>query len=159
MRSRALRLRVRGALAIALGALAGIALAPAPAQATAYGAQLPVTLEVRGDGGVKLSGLYGWLQFDDGNTKYRYEVYLCRESSYSSANAWVKANGVVRDSYSVNYGNVNIPQCRYPALLISKEDNVGGTVANVTFELEGVNFSGNVATRIRRSTTYDNPFN
>ncbi|WP_049562607.1 hypothetical protein [Nonomuraea sp. SBT364] len=141
--------------------LALLATASVPAHAATSSAQVPITLEVYGDYGQKLSGMYGWVEFND-STTYTYQFYLCRESSYSAAGGYVRINDrtVQRASHSLNYGDTKIAQCKYPARLYSRTDYVGSTVTNVTFEVEGVNFNGqNQATWRRNSATYDNPFN
>ncbi|SEF92810.1 hypothetical protein SAMN05444920_1011042 [Nonomuraea solani] len=150
---------LRHRTAIVLTLLAAVVLPAAPAQATT--ARVPVFLEVRGDNNQKLSGMYGWIEFND-STTYTYQFYLCRESSYSAAGGYVWMNDRTsqRASYSVNYGNTSIAECRYPADLFGKTDYVGSTVTNVRLEVEGVNFNGQGQATWRRSgTTYDNPFN
>ncbi|MBB5780334.1 hypothetical protein AB0K16_49650 [Nonomuraea jabiensis] len=153
-----LRRRTTRLLTVVLALLAAVALPAVPASATA---QVPIFLEVRGDNSQKLAGIYGWIEFND-STTYTYQFYLCRESSYSAAGGYVLINdrATLRASYSLNYGNTNIAECKYPAQLYGTTDAVGGTVRNVTIEVEGVNFNGqNQATWKRRSSTYDNPFN
>ncbi|MEV0381466.1 hypothetical protein [Nonomuraea sp. NPDC050643] len=147
-------------MTIVLALLATIALPAPAAQATARSAPVTIFLEVRGDNNQKLSGMYGWIEFNDSNT-YTYQFYLCRESSYSAAGGyvWINDRTTQRASYSLNYGNTDISQCRYPAQLYGQTDYVGSTVRNVRFEVEGVNFNGQTATWKKDWFTYDNPFN
>jgi hypothetical protein len=154
-----LRRRTARLLTIVLALLAAVCLPVVPAQSAT--ARVPIFLEVRGDSNQKLSGIYGWIEFND-STTYTYQFYLCRESSYSAAGGYVLINdrATLRASYSLNYGNTDIAECKYPAQLYGTTDSVGGTVRNVTVEVEGVNFNGqNQATWRRNSSTYDNPFN
>ncbi|TYB64411.1 hypothetical protein FXF51_22140 [Nonomuraea sp. PA05] len=147
-------------LTIVLALLAVLAVPVAPATARTVSAPVQIFLEVYGDNQRKLAGMYGTIDFIDGNS-YTYQFYLCRESSYSAAGGyvWINNRTTQRASYSVNWGNTTIPQCRYPAQLISATDYVGSTVTNVRFEVEGVNFSGSTATWLRNGFTYDNPYN
>ncbi|MBE1593458.1 hypothetical protein ACFPOI_22585 [Nonomuraea angiospora] len=159
MLSDILRRRTTRLLTVVLTLLAAVALPVAPAHSAT--AQVPIFLEVRGDNSQKLAGIYGWIEFNDGTT-YTYQFYLCRESSYSAAGGYVLINdrATLRASYSLNWGDTPIAECKYPAQLYGTTDAAGGTVRNVTVEVEGVNFNGqNQATWKRRSSTYDNPFN
>ncbi|MET7328221.1 hypothetical protein [Nonomuraea sp. NPDC005650] len=161
MLSDILRRRTGRLLTAVLALLAAVAVTVVPAHSASAATRVPIFLEVRGDSSQKLAGIYGWIEFND-STTYTYQFYLCRESSYSAAGGYVKINdrATLRASYSLNWGDTTIPECRYPAQLYGATDYVGSTVRNVTVEVEGVNFNGqNQATWKKDWFTYDNPFN
>ncbi|WP_062429881.1 hypothetical protein [Herbidospora daliensis] len=141
-------------LAIAL--LAVLAIPAAPAQA-AYGADLPVHIDVYGQG-VKLSGAYGSISFDDGNTKYRYSIAVCWQGSYSRPTLYASVNGAWRSPLSGTSTAVSIPQCTGQATLVSGEAT-GGTIANVSIVVDGVKFNPPNSTYHTGSAFYDNPYN
>ncbi|WP_155350291.1 hypothetical protein [Acrocarpospora pleiomorpha] len=138
--------------------VAALAVPVAPAYAT-YGSNMTVSIDVWGQG-VKLSGAYGTIAFDDGNTKYRYSIAMCWQSSYTRPNLYASVNGGARTSLYVGGGTpVTIPQCLYTASLISGEVTPGGTVSNVTLTVDGVRFNPPNSTYHTNSAFYDNPFN
>ena len=148
----------RRALTVVLAMLAAVLLVATPAHAT-YGPPNPVTLEVY-YGTTKLSGLYGTLSFDDGNTRFAYSLAVCRESSYTPPNVWYTVNGGGRVPISGGGSSVTIPQCRYPAYLISGEPAPGVVVGTVALIIDGVYFTPqNGAIFRERSTWWDNPYN
>ncbi|SFC21952.1 hypothetical protein [Streptomyces aidingensis] len=86
---------VARSLVAALAVLAAGLLHAAPAQA-AYGAQLPVTVQVvDGDWhyNQNLGKASGWVQFDSGKKKFRYSLTVDRQSSYTPPDVLIYANG------------------------------------------------------------------
>ncbi|WP_030454645.1 hypothetical protein [Herbidospora cretacea] len=143
---------------IVIALLAVLATPAAPARA-AYGTDLPVSIDVYGQG-VKLSGAYGSIAFDDGNAKYRYSIAVCWQSSYSRPTLYASVNGAWRSPLPVSPGTaVTIPQCTGQASLLLGEVTPGGTVANVTITVDGVKFNPPNSTYHTNSAFYDNPFN
>jgi hypothetical protein len=131
----------------------------APAHAT-YGPSQTVLLELwGGNHAVKLGGVYGSIQFDDQNTKVKWDLLLCRESSYTPLNFWIYVNGIPHSQRTVGDGIVPTPLCRYRAVPNSQEVDDGSVLRNVTIVVEGVYFDGSNATSVRKSATYDNPYN
>ncbi|WP_204044981.1 hypothetical protein [Acrocarpospora phusangensis] len=139
-------------------AVAALVVPVAPAHAT-YGSDMTVNIDVWGQG-VKLSGAYGTIAFDDGNAKYRYSIAMCWQSSYTRPNLFASVNGGARTYLYLGGGTqVTIPQCQNPAYLISGEVTPGGTVNNVTLTVDGVRFNPPNSTYHTNSAFYDNPFN
>ncbi|WP_141975515.1 hypothetical protein [Saccharothrix saharensis] len=149
--------------AATLAVLLGASLAAAPAQA-AYGPAQPVDIQLRGYSGgytTLVGRLVGSVRFDDGNSLYRLDLTLCRQSSYTSTKLTVTVNGAAHQWYSREDGyrpaacggghglsgvvNVDVPYA--------------GVVQNVGLVYEGLHFSGSTATPVSRSAFYDNPFN
>ncbi|MEU9890651.1 hypothetical protein AB0M95_09795 [Sphaerisporangium sp. NPDC051017] len=138
--------------------VAALVVAVAPAHAT-YGPDRTVNIEVWGQG-VKLSGAYGSIAFDDGNAKYRYSIAMCQQSSYTRPSLFASVNGGARTTLYAGGGTpVSIPQCPYTAYLIGGEVTPGGTVDNVTLTVDGVRFNPPNSTYHTNSAFYDNPFN
>ncbi|WP_030155342.1 hypothetical protein [Glycomyces sp. NRRL B-16210] len=92
MRTNLLR-RATMVLAAAFAMALAVLMAPAPAHA-AWGSQIPVTIQVTGNGH-QLGYATGWVQFDTGGTTFRYEITVCRQSSYTPPNLAVSVNPTV----------------------------------------------------------------
>ena len=144
-------------LTIALMAAAALVVPTAPAHAT-YGSDLTVNLDVWGQG-IKLSGAYGTIAFDDGNAKYRYSIAVCWQGSYSRPTLYASVNGAWRTALPGGGTPVTISQCQGQASLLSGEVTPGGTVNNVTITVDGVRFNPPNSTYHTNSAFYDNPFN
>ncbi|RCG33234.1 hypothetical protein DQ384_02030 [Sphaerisporangium album] len=138
-------------------AVAALVVPGAPAHAT-YGSDKTVSIEVWGQG-VKLSGAYGTIAFDDGNAKYRYSIAVCWQASYTRPNLYASVNGGPRTTLSTSGTPVTIPQCLYTASLVTAEVTPGGTVGNVTLTVDGVRYNPPSSTYHTNSAVYDNPFN
>ncbi|GAB3649576.1 hypothetical protein [Glycomyces tarimensis] len=78
------------ALAAILAMTAAAVMAPSPAQA-AWGSQIPVTIQVTGNGH-QLGYASGWVQYDTGGTTFRYSITVCRQSSYTPPRLTVAVN-------------------------------------------------------------------
>ncbi len=163
-RSSGLRRRLANLFALTLAAFLGASLTATPAQA-AYGPAQPVDIQLRGyssSGYTTLVGrLVGSVRFDDGNSLYRLDLTLCRQSSYTSTRLTVNVNGASHQWYLREDGyrpdacggghglsgvvNVDVPYA--------------GVVQNIGLVYEGLHFSGSTATPVSRSAFYDNPFN
>nr|WP_062334857.1 hypothetical protein [Herbidospora sakaeratensis] len=141
---------------IVIALFAVLAIPAAPAQA-AYGADLPVNFDVYGQG-IKLSGAYGSIAFDDGNTKYRYSIAVCWQGSYSRPTLYASVNGAWRSPLSGTSTPVTIPQCTGQATLVTGEAT-GGTIGNVSIIVDGVKFNPPNSTYHTNSAFYDNPYN
>ncbi|WP_066374449.1 hypothetical protein [Herbidospora mongoliensis] len=147
--------RLSRVLAVAL--LAVLVTPVAPAQA-AYGSDLPVNIDVYGQG-IKLSGAYGTIAFDDGNTKYRYSIAVCWQGSYSRPTLYASVNGAWRSPLPAGGTAVTIPQCTGQATLLSGEVTAGATINNVAIVVDGVKFNPPNSTYHTNSAFYDNPYN
>ncbi|MEU8268551.1 hypothetical protein AB0B89_15445 [Sphaerisporangium sp. NPDC049002] len=137
--------------------VAALVMPVAPAHAT-YGSDLTVSIEVWGQG-VKLSGAYGTIAFDDGNAKNRYSIAMCQYSGYTRPNLFASVNGGARTMVASGGPSVTIPQCPYTAYLASGEVTPGGTVGNVTLTVDGVRYNPPSGTYHTNYAVYDNPFN
>lgn len=147
-------------LAIVLTTLVAVLLPLTPAHA-AYGPPQTVNIEVRGWNGNKLSLLYGTIQFDDGNQKFQYDLYICRENSYAFPNVWRRINNTINVPIYYTSGPHTIPQCVYSAYRAVGEVTHPSTIQNVTLGIEavGVGPDGYTFVRYQKEKTYDNPFN
>lgn len=161
--SSGLRRRLTHLAGLTLAVLLGASLTATPAQA-AYGPAHPVDIQLRGYSGgytTLVGRLVGSVRFDDGNSLYRLDLTLCRQSSYTSTKLTVNVNGAFHQWYSREDGyrpevcggghgqsgvvNVDVPYA--------------GVVRNIGLVYEGLHFSGSTATPISRGAFYDNPFN
>ncbi len=142
-----------------LAALALIILPASPAHAT-YGPDQPVYVQLNATGGgPMLALLQGTVAFDDGNTRYRYNLTLCWQSAYPQPYFLINVNGSTTQS-PVYTGMSSAPGCQF-VYNYSADVNFGGTVQNVRFDVTGGWFasSGQYMMRTRSSATYDNPYN
>ncbi|MEU4745261.1 hypothetical protein AB0G02_33025 [Actinosynnema sp. NPDC023658] len=151
-------------VALTLAAFLGASLAATPAQA-AYGAPQPVDIQLTGYSSsgyaTKVGRLVGSVRFDDGNSLYRLDLTLCRQSSYVSTKLTVTVNGAAHQWYSREDGYR--PEACGGGHGLSGVVNVdvpyGGVVQNVGLVYEGLLFDGSTAKPVVRSAFYDNPFN
>ena len=154
-----LRHRVIKPLVIAFAMLA-TTLVPATAAHATYGPDDPVFLEAYSpNGSIKLAGAYGTIAFDDGNTKFRYSIILCRESSYTEPNLRFIVNDTTQ--YGATWaGRVVTPLCKFPATQLAGEVDHGSIVRKVKVQLDAIYFDfPNTAVPVIKDTPYDNPFN
>lgn len=111
MRTNLIR-RTTTALAAAFAMALAILLAPAPAHA-AWGSQIPVSIQVVSNYGYQLGYASGWVQFDTGGTTFRYEITVCRQSSYTPPNLAVSVNTTNQNPTGTNvtthYMNYVVP--------------------------------------------------
>ncbi|MFI9007992.1 hypothetical protein ACIGNX_12245 [Actinosynnema sp. NPDC053489] len=156
--------RLTNLAALTLAAFLGAALAAAPAQA-AYGPAQPVDIQLKGyspSGYTTLVGrLVGTVRFDDGNSLYRLDLTLCRQSSYTSTKLTVNVNGAYHRYYSGEDG-YRPEACgggHGQSLAVNADVPYAGVVRDLTLVYEGLHFSGTTATQVSRSASYDNPFN
>ncbi|MEV8435744.1 hypothetical protein AB0425_00085 [Actinosynnema sp. NPDC051121] len=163
-RSRGLRRHLTALSALTLAVFLGASSTAAPAQA-AYGPTQPVDIQLKGyspNGYTTLVGrLVGTVRFDDGNSLYRLDLTLCRQSSYTITKLTVNVNGAFHQYYSREDGYR--PEACGGGHGLSGVVNVdvpyAGTVRNIGLVYEGLYFSGSTATPVSRSAFYDNPFN
>jgi hypothetical protein len=135
-----------------LGAvLFGLTVVAAPAQATLGSAQ-PVDIQLRGYSSTgyetKVGHLYGTIRFDDGNSLYRLDVMMERQSSYVDTTLRIDVNGAPH-------------QAIYQSGTLNADFPYSGTVQNVRLTFQGLYFDGatNRAKTVSRPAFYDNPFN
>lgn len=152
--------RLTTSIAAAAAALAAALLPLTPAHA-AYGADQPVYLQlVSNDGNAtQLALLEGTVAFDDGNTKYRYNLRLCWQHAYPAPTFSIYVNGAY-SSGPFGPGGSSAAGCQY-ATWTSAEVNYGGIVRNVYFSVTGGWFgsNGQYSMRTKNTGTYDNPYN
>jgi hypothetical protein len=137
--------------AIIGAAVLGTTMAAAPAQA-ALGPAQPVDIQLRGYSSAgyetQVGHLSGSIRFDTGNTLFRLDVTMNRQSSYVDTKLRIDVNGATHQSiYQSGSLNADFPY--------------GGTVQNVRLVFEGLFFDGatNTAKTVTRSAFYDNPYN
>ncbi|MBO3751881.1 hypothetical protein J5X84_37920 [Streptosporangiaceae bacterium NEAU-GS5] len=147
-------------VAIVIAAVVAAVLPLAPAQAT-YGSDQPVSVNViANDGsGQELAALTGTLAFDDGNTKYRYNLQLCWKNAYPAPYFRIIVNGTAVN-YPVQTGYSSATGCQ-AVYVFNSETNFGSTVRNIRFDVTAgwFNFQNQYFTRTKSSGTYDNPYN
>ena len=152
-------------LTVAMAALFVASLAPAPAHA-AYSSPVTVNIQLRSyDASYNLylvGKVYGTIQFDDSNRRYRLSLVVCRQSSYVAPHVTVYVNG------AYHHSGVNWDQVRRPEICDDYWGNSGtingdftysGVVRNVTIQIRGLHFDMYTAREVIREGTYDNPFN
>lgn len=160
-RSSGLRRRLTHLFALTSAVVIGTSLAATPAQA-AYGPAHPVDIQLRGyspNGSATLVGrLVGTVRFDDGNSPYRLDLTLCRQSSYTSTK--LNVNGAYHQWYSSEDG-FRPEVCGGHGLsgVVNVDLPYSGIVRNVELVYQGLYFSGSTATPIGNSRILDNPFN
>lgn len=143
-----LLLRLAGFVGAAL--VAGVVTA-APAQATLDAGQ-PVDIQLRGYSSTgietQVGRMVGTIRFDDGNSLYRLDVTMYRQSSYVDTKLRVEVNGVTHQNF-------------YQSGTIAADFPYPGVVQNVRLVFEGLYYDGstNRVKTITRSAFYDNPFN
>ncbi|MEJ2859440.1 MULTISPECIES: hypothetical protein [unclassified Saccharothrix] len=143
-----LLLRLTGMLSAAL--VAG-AISAAPAQAT-LGAAQPIDIQLRGysSTGVEtlVGRMVGSIRFDDGNTLYRIDATMYRQSSYVDTKLRIEVNGSPHQYF-------------YESGTIAADFPYPGVVQNVRLVFEGLYYDGatNRVKTITRSAFYDNPYN
>lgn len=158
-----LRRRLTALSAFTLSAFLGASLAAAPAQA-AYGPAQPVDIQLRGYSGgytTLVGRLVGSVRFDDGNSLYRLDLTLCRQSSYTSTKLTVTVNGAAHQWYSREDG-YRPEACgggHGLSGVVTADVPYAGVVQNIGLVYEGLHFSGSTATPVSRGASYDNPFN
>ncbi|MFT7841803.1 hypothetical protein Q5530_37180 [Saccharothrix sp. BKS2] len=147
---------MRSSTLLRLGGVVGAALfcaavTTAPAQA-ALGPAQPVDIQLRGYSSTgaetQVGRLTGTIRFDDGNSLYRLDVTMNRQSSYVDTKLQIDVNGTAH-------------QAIYQSGSLYQDFPYPGTVQNVRLTYEGVYFDGatNTAKIVKRSAFYDNPFN
>ncbi|MFI9815987.1 hypothetical protein [Saccharothrix variisporea] len=141
-------LRLAGLLGAAL--VAG-AVTAAPAQATLGPAQ-PIDIQLRGYSSTgietQVGRMVGTIRFDDGNTLYRIDATMYRQSSYVDTKLRIEVNGATHQNF-------------YQSGTISADFPYPGVVQNVRLVFEGLYYDGatNRVKTITRSAFYDNPYN
>jgi hypothetical protein len=162
-RSSGLRRRFTTFFALTFAVFLGVSSTATPAQA-AYGPAQPVDIQLRGYSGgytTLVGRLVGSVRFDDGNSLYRLDLTLCRQSSYTSTKLTVNVNGAFHQWYSREDGYR--PEACGGGHGLSGVVNVdlpyAGVVQNIGLVYEGLHFSGSTATPVSRGAFYDNPFN
>ncbi|XVS67393.1 hypothetical protein ACQPYE_15435 [Actinosynnema sp. CA-299493] len=162
-RSSGLRRHLTTLFALTSAVVLGVSLTATPAQAT-YGPAQPVDIQLSGSSGgytTLVGRLVGSVRFDDGNSLYRLDLTLCRQSSYTSTKLTVNVNGAFHQWYSHHDGY-------RPAVcggghgmsgVVNVDVPYAGVVQNIGLVYEGLHFSGSTATPVFGGAFYDNPFN
>jgi hypothetical protein len=151
---------VKRLLATAAAAAIGVTVLPAvPAHAT-YGPQNGIVhLQLLDSVGSHIGSIDGTVEFDDGNTKYRYSLTVCRQSSFTAPFAYVYVNGAYQFPLLPSY--TALPACG-GALggVVSGEVVSGSVVQNVTVEFHGSSYGYPAGFEQRqKSVVKDNPYN
>lgn len=160
-----LRHRLARLLTVALAALFVASLAPAPAHA-AYSSPVTVNIQLRSYDAYYntylVGKVYGTIQFDSSNSRYRLSLVVCRQSSYVAPNVTVSVNG------AYHHSGVNWDQVRRPDICddiwgnsgtINGDFTYNGVVRSVTISIRGIHYDWGTAKEVQRQGTYDNPFN
>ncbi|MDQ2583907.1 hypothetical protein [Saccharothrix yanglingensis] len=141
-------LRLAGVLG---AALLSATVAAVPAQA-ALDAGQPVDIQLRGYSSTgaetQVGRMTGTVRFDNGNSLFRLDVTVERQSSYVDSKVRIDVNGSSHEHV-------------YQSGVIARDFPYGGTVHNVQLTLEGLYYDGatNRTKTVTRSAFYDNPFN
>ncbi|MEV4514203.1 hypothetical protein AB0K00_35245 [Dactylosporangium sp. NPDC049525] len=158
--------RVMRLLVTAAAAIGVIALPAVPAHAT-YGPQFgTVHWQLLNSNGNQLIGsIDGTVEFDDGNTMFRYSLTMCRQNSFTAPYAYVYVNGTY--AFPLYPAYTGLPACGGASALggvVTGEVVPGGVVRNVTVEFHGSYYgSGSNGYPLweqrQRSILKDNPYN
>jgi hypothetical protein len=153
--------RWRQSLVLAVVAGAAILLTSAPAHAS-YGPQnSAVHLQLTGPGATAVGSVDGSVEFDSGNTTFRYSLTVCRQSSYVAPWIYLYVNGAVNRQLSDGwvYGTSTCAGGG-PVAVYSAEVAYGSVVTNVIVNLHGSSFSFPGGYREHQtSSVKDNPYN
>ena len=135
-----MRKRLLTSLAVVFALIATAFVSAAPAHA-AYGAQLPVDVQVSAYS-QNVGMVTGWVQFDDGRTSFRYDLAFCRESSFAAPTLEIHVNNAL---YRTIYhsGGGSMTPCRF-AMGVAQTENYGSPVSSVQFIVIGSSFNQNV---------------
>jgi hypothetical protein len=158
-----LRRRLTGLVVVPLAAFFAMSLAAVPAQA-AYGPPQQVFFQLRGQGstgGTTLVGqLSGTLEFDDGNSRYRLLLVVCRQSGFVSPSLTVFVNGI-KQPVIPEEGPARPDVCgtESQSWQLRAEPTFGGVIQDIRLRFRGVFFEGFTAKDIVKEAQYDNPFN
>jgi hypothetical protein len=160
--SSVLRHRARGFLVIAFAMLVTTLAPVTPAHAT-YGPDQTVGLTVNSNAGpsLMLARLEGTIAFDDGNTKFRYNLRLCWGSgAYPQPNLRVTINNGSIGVPLIGAGGAPAPPGCQTVSVYAGEYIASTIITNVTFTLTaGWFYPGNQYNSRTKSVTYDNPYN
>lgn len=141
-------LRLSGVLA---ALLLSAAVAAVPAHAALDSGQ-PVNIQLRGYSSTgaetQVGRMVGTVRFDSGNSLFRLDATVERQSSYVDSKVRIDVNGTAYEYI-------------YQSGAIARDFPYGGTVYNVQLTLEGLYYDGatNTVKTVKRSAFYDNPFN
>jgi hypothetical protein len=139
-------------------------LASVPAQAT-LGSPLPIDMQLVGSWNgviIPIGRVYGTLQFDDGNSLYRLDVTVCRQSSYVVPTLSIDVNDDGSNDQRFSWGGpAPRPDVCPTGFSWGIEDGFpyAGVILKIRVRIDGLFFDGQTATPKTKSTLYDNPFN
>jgi hypothetical protein len=153
--------RLGQSLIVAVVAVAATFLTSAAAHAS-YGPQDSlVHLQLNGPTGTAVGSVDGSVEFDSGNTMFRYSLTVCRQSSYAAPWLYLYLNGSVNRQLSDGwvYGTSTCADGG-PVAVYSAEVPYGSVVTNVMVNLHGSSFSfpGGYKEH-QKSIVKDNPYN
>jgi hypothetical protein len=150
-----------------VAAMVGVTVLPAGPAHAAYGPQFgTVHWQLLNSAGNQLIGsIDGTLEFDDGNTKFRYSLTMCRQNSFTAPYANVFVNGTF--SFSLNPAYTGMPGCGGATALggvVTGEVETGSLVHNVTVQFNGSYYGSGpngymVWEQRQRNILKDNPYN
>jgi hypothetical protein len=155
--------RLTAYCAVALAVILGATLTAVPAQA-AYGPAQPIYIQLqRTSSGytTQVGRLVGTLRFDDGNSLYRLDVTLCRQSSYVDTTLSISVNNTLHQRLSRRDEILRPDVCGGHGIsgVINADFAYSGTIYNIGIGYEGLHFDGSTARSVGGSAFYDNPFN
>ncbi len=125
--------------------------AAVPAQAV-LGSGQPVNVQLHGYSSTgtqtQVGRMTGSIRFDSGNSLFRLDVTVERQSSYVDSKVRIDVNGSTHEHV-------------YQSGVIARDFPYGGTVHNVQLTLEGLYYDSetNTTKTVKRTASYDNPFN
>jgi hypothetical protein len=132
----------------------------APAHAT-YGAQdASVHLQLYGPSATPVGSVDGTVEFDSGNTMFRYNLTMCRQSSYVAPWMYLYVNGAVYRQLADGWVYGTSACGGGPVAVYSAEVPYGAVVTSVIVNLHGSSFSYPAGYREHQTSAFkDNPYN
>jgi hypothetical protein len=156
--------RLTAFFAVTLAVLLGATLTAVPAQA-AYGPAQPIYIQLQRTSSsgytTQVGRLIGTLRFDDGNSLYRLDVTLCRQSSYVDTILSIRVNNTLQQRFSQRDEILRPDVCGGHGIsgVINADFAYSGPIYNIGIGYEGILFDGSTATSVGGGAFYDNPFN
>lgn len=138
-------------------------LASVPAQAT-LGSKLTIDMQLVGSWNgviVPVGRVKGTLQFDDGNSLYRLDVTVCRQSSFVVPTLSIDVNDDGSYDQRFSEGGPPLEDICPGSMSWGKSEGFpfAGVIRKIRVRIDGLFFDGRTATPKTKSTLYDNPFN
>jgi hypothetical protein len=158
--SRLLAHRMSRRFAVILAVLAATVLPVSPAHAT-YGPQnSTVHIQLFSSSGTTVGKVTGTVEFDSGNTMFRYTLTMCRQSSYTAPWADLYVNGAAYRQLADGWVYGTTTCGTGPVAVHSAEVPYGAVVTNVRVNLHGASFGFPEGFREHQGNSLkDNPYN